>query len=48
MKIRRLHQPDQLQDRPGTGHGTETFTGSISDVGVGTLTWMDQFSADVD
>ena len=31
-----------------TGHGTETFTGSILDMGVGTLTWMDQFSADVD
>jgi hypothetical protein len=31
-----------------TGHGTETFTGSISDVGVGTLTYIDQFSADVD
>jgi hypothetical protein len=23
-----------------TGHGTETFTGSILDVGVGTLTWI--------
>ena len=28
-----------------TGHGTETFT---SDIGVGTLTYTDQFSADVD
>ena len=31
-----------------TGHGTETFTGSIAGVGSGTLTWIDQFSADVD
>ncbi len=31
-----------------TGHGTETFTGSITGVGSGTLTWIDQFSADVD
>jgi hypothetical protein len=28
-----------------TGHGTEAFT---SDIGVGTLTYTDQFSADVD
>ena len=30
-----------------TGHGTETFTGSILGVGPGTLTYIDQFSADV-
>ena len=31
-----------------TGHGTETFTGTILGVGPGTLTYIDQFSADVD
>jgi len=31
-----------------TGHGTETFTGSIAGLGSGTLTWIDQFSSDVD
>jgi hypothetical protein len=31
-----------------TGHGTETFTGSITGAGSGTLTYIDQFSADVD
>ncbi len=31
-----------------TGHGTETFTGSLVGVGSGTLSWIDQFSADVD
>jgi hypothetical protein len=31
-----------------TGHGTETFTGSIFGVGPGTLTYIDQFSADGD
>lgn len=31
-----------------TGHGTETFVGSIRGAGVGTLTWIDQFSANVD
>jgi hypothetical protein len=30
------------------GHGTETFNGSLVNVGVGTLTWIDQFSSDVD
>jgi hypothetical protein len=31
-----------------TGHGTETFTGSIAGVGSGTLGWTDQFSSDFD
>jgi hypothetical protein len=31
-----------------TGHGTETFTGSITGVGSGTLAWTDQFSSDFD
>jgi hypothetical protein len=31
-----------------TGYGTETFSGSLTGVGFGTLTWIDQFSADVD
>ena len=31
-----------------TGHGTETFTGSIAGVGSGTLVWTDQFSSDFD
>jgi hypothetical protein len=31
-----------------TGHGTETFTGSIAGVGSGSLDWTDQFSSDVD
>jgi hypothetical protein len=31
-----------------TGHGTETFTGSLGGVGSGTLSWIDQFSSDVD
>jgi hypothetical protein len=31
-----------------TGHGTETFTGSLVGVGFGTLIWIDQFSSDVD
>lgn len=30
------------------GHGTETFTGQIVNGPSGTLTWIDQFSADVD
>jgi hypothetical protein len=31
-----------------TGHGTETFTGSLVGMGSGTLSWIDQFSSDVD
>jgi hypothetical protein len=31
-----------------TGHGTETFTGSLVGGGSGTLSWIDQFSSDVD
>jgi hypothetical protein len=31
-----------------TGHGTETFTGSIAGVGSGALAWIDQFSSDFD
>lgn len=31
-----------------TGHGTETFTGQVMNGPPGTLTWIDQFSADVD
>jgi hypothetical protein len=31
-----------------TGHGTETFTGSLTGGGSGTLSWIDQFSSDVD
>src|SRR5262245_876843 len=31
-----------------TGHGTETFTGSLTGGSSGTLTWIDQFSSDVD
>jgi hypothetical protein len=31
-----------------TGHGSETFTGSLVGVGSGSLSWTDQFSADVD
>jgi len=31
-----------------TGHGTETFNGSITGVGSGPLGWTDQFSSDVD
>jgi hypothetical protein len=31
-----------------TGHGTEAFTGSLVGGGSGTLSWIDQFSADVD
>jgi hypothetical protein len=31
-----------------TGHGTETFTGSLVGVGSGTLSWIDEFSSDVD
>jgi hypothetical protein len=31
-----------------TGHGTETFTGSITGIGSGTLAWTDQFSSDFD
>jgi hypothetical protein len=31
-----------------TGHGTETFTGSLVGVGSGTLSWIDQFSSNVD
>jgi hypothetical protein len=30
------------------GHGTETFNGEIAGVGFGTLTWIDEFSSDVD
>ena len=30
------------------GHGTETFTGSLVQVGAGTLTFTDQFSSDFD
>ena len=30
------------------GTATETFTGSINGVGSGTLSWIDQFSADFD
>ena len=31
-----------------TGIGVETFTGSVTGVGSGTLSYIDQFSADVD
>jgi len=31
-----------------TGHGTETFSGSLTGVGSGSLSWIDQFSSDVD
>jgi hypothetical protein len=31
-----------------TGHGTETFIGSLVGGGSGTLSWIDQFSSDVD
>ena len=31
-----------------TGHGTETFNGSLVGGGSGTLSWSDQFSSDVD
>jgi len=31
-----------------TGHGSETFTGSIGGMGSGTLAWTDQFSSDFD
>ena len=31
-----------------TGTGVETFTGSIAGVGSGTLSWIDQFSSDID
>ena len=31
-----------------TGHGTETFTGSLVGGGSGKLSWIDQFSSDVD
>jgi len=31
-----------------TGHGTETFTGSIAGAGSGTLAWTDQFSSNFD
>jgi hypothetical protein len=31
-----------------TGQGTETFSGSLIGVGSGTLSWIDQFSSDVD
>ena len=30
------------------GHGTETFTGQLGPGPVGSLSWIDQFSADVD
>lgn len=31
-----------------TGHGTKTFTDSLTGGGSGTLSWIDQFSSDVD
>ena len=31
-----------------TGHGTETFTGSLVGGRTGTLSWIDQFSSNVD
>jgi len=30
------------------GHGAETFTGTLGNSAVGTLSWTDQFSADID